>query len=75
MKLEVVVEIWLNQASNFENLKTSQNEQKILMLDLDRVSIENFARVPKFITDAQCATILATPQTPGTLTNVKAVTV
>jgi len=24
-------------------------------------------RVPKFITDVQCATILATPQTPGTL--------
>jgi len=31
------------------------------------------ARVPKFITDAQCATILATPQTPGTLTEVKTV--
>ena len=25
------------------------------------------ACVPKFITDVQCATILATPQTPGTL--------
>ena len=24
-------------------------------------------RVPKFITDAQCAVILSTPQTPGTL--------
>jgi len=29
--------------------------------------------VPKFITSVQCATILATPQTPGTLTMVKTV--
>ena len=29
------------------------------------------ACVPKFITDVQCATILATPQTPGTLSMTK----
>lgn len=31
------------------------------------------SKVPKFITEAECATILATPQTPGTLSVVATV--
>ena len=29
------------------------------------------AKVPKFISDEQCATILATPQTPGTMSKTE----
>lgn len=46
----------------------------LIQWEMARVTAEwVMACVPKFINDEQCATILATPQTPGTLSMAKTV--